>query len=349
MKLSALFLTILCCLTIFKLQADAPMPPPDEPSTELVIYNRILAKVNGKTISVIDVMKRMDLFLQKHYPHLSDSKMARHQFYSTQWQDYLTQMIDTELMLADAEKLEMKISDADVREEILNRFGPVIMPTLDQLALSYEECRQMIHDEMVVQRMQWFRVHSKVLSNVNSQDVKDAYKHYCSEHPELEEWRYQVLSIRSPNKTASELLAAKAFDLLQTKLDLSSISDELKAPSEDVTIAVSPEVQADERTISSAHKEVLKTLAENAFSPPIAQTSRLDNSVVYRIFHLKNHSKSVTPPFEKMAETLKEQLLQEAAHKETVQYILKLRERFGYDEEHMMEALPDDFQPFALR
>src|SRR5262249_15100783 len=135
---------------------------------------------------------------------------------------------------------------------------------------------------------------------------------------------------------------------LQAKLDLSSVSDELKAD-EDMTITVSPEMQADERTISTAHKEVLKTLSENAFSSPIAQTSRLDNSVVYRIFHLKKHSKSVIPPFTKMAETLKDQLLQEAAHKETVQYILKLRERFGYDEELMTEALPDDFQPFVLR
>jgi hypothetical protein len=258
-------------------------------------------------------------------------------------------MIDTELMIADAEKLEIKISEADVREEILNRFGSNIMPALDQLGLSYEECRQMIHDEMIVQRMQWFRVHSKVLSNVNSQDVKDAYKQYCTEHPELEEWHYQVLSIRSPNKTASELLAAKAFDLLKTKLDLSSISDQLKTPQEEATITVSSEMQANEKSVSSSHREVLKTLSENTFSPPIAQVSRVDNSVVYRIFHLKKHSRSTIPPFGKMAETLKEQLLQESAHKETVQYILKLRERLGYDEKHMTETLPSDFQPFALR
>lgn len=348
MKLNTL-LIMFFCLAAFPLIADAPPLPQDEPTTELIIYNRILAKVNGKTVSVIDVMKRMDMFLQKNYPQYAESKMARYQFYSSQWQEFLKQIIDTELMIADAEKLKVEVSDADVREEILNRFGSNIMPVLDQLGLSYEECRQMIHDEMIVQRMQWFRVNSKALSNVNSQDVKNAYKQYCADNPELEEWQYQVLSIRSPNKIASEALAGRAFDLLKAKLDMAALSDELKAPDDTMTISVSPEMKADERSISSSHKEVLKTLEENSFSQPIAQLSRADNSVVYRIFHLKKHSKTVVPAFEKIAESLKDQLLHECASKEHASYIVKLRERLGYDEKHMMETLPSDYQPFALR
>ena len=101
--------------------------------------------------------------------------------------------------------------------------------------------------------------------------------------------------------------------------------------------------------MAEAHKEVLKTLLPGTFSPPIAQTSRFDQSTVYRIFYLKNHSKKEVPAFSKIAEQLKEDLLQQAATKENVQYIAKLRERLGYDEEHMMESLPADFQPFALR
>lgn len=348
MKFNSLLIAAFCHAALL-IHADAPSIPQDEPSTELVVFNRILAKVNGKTISVVDVMKKMDLFLQKNYPHLANSKMARHQFYSSQWRDYLTQMIDTELMIADAEKLEVKVTEADVREEILNRFGSNIMPTLDKLGMTYEECRQMIHDEMIVQRMMWFRVNSKALSNVNSQDIKEAYKQFCAQNPEMEEWQYQVLSIRSPNKTASENLAARAFELLNAKLDLATVTDQLKAPDEATTITISPDMQADEKSVSASHKEVLKTLSENSFSPPIAQVSRVDNSVVYRIFYLKTHSKKQVPPFEKMADNIKDQLLQQSANKENAQYILKLRERLGYDEKHMTETLPSDFQPFALR
>lgn len=316
---------------------------------ELIVYNRILAKVNSKTVSVVDVMKRMDLYLQRNYPHLANSKIARFQFYSTQWKEFLNQIIEQELMIADAEKLEIKVSEAEVREEILNRFGPNIMPVLDKLGLTYEETRAMIHDEMIVQRMTWFRINSKALNSVNPADVKEAYKQYCEKNPELEEWQYQVLSIRSPQKEASAALAKRAFDLLQSQLPITAISEKLKTETEEVTISLSNDLQADEKSISDSHKAALKSLTENSFSEPIAQVSRTDNSVVYRIFHLKKHSRRELPPFEKMADQIKEELLQQAANKQSSQYMAKLRAKLGYDEKQMLETLPVDFQPFAIQ
>src|SRR4029079_5046854 len=159
--------------------ANPPAALALEEPQEIVVYNRILAKVNGKTISVIDVMKKMDLFLQRYYPQYARSKMARFQYYSKQWRDTLTQIIDQELMLADAEHLELKVSDAEVREEVLTRFGPNIMATLDTIGMTYEEARTLIYNEMVVQRIMWYRVHSKALSIVNPQDIKKAYRAFC--------------------------------------------------------------------------------------------------------------------------------------------------------------------------
>jgi hypothetical protein len=349
MKTSSLIAFLLCVSPVLAEESPPPAFEPEEPH-EIVVYNRILAKVNDKTISVIDVMKKMDLFLQKYYPQFIGSKMARFQFYSSQWREYLTQMIDQELMLVDAEKLEVKVSDAEVREEVLTRFGPNIMPILDELGLTYDEARQMIQEEMLMQRMIWFRVNSKALAKVKSVDIKEAYKQFCEKNPELEEWLYQVLSIRSPNQEASSAVAARAFELLQSKLDIAAVCDEIKPVEEEtLSITLSPEMRADEKSVSSQHKEVLKTLSENAFSSPIAQVSRADNSTVYRIFYLKEHSKKVLPPFTKVAEQIKDQLLQEAALKENTQYLTKLRDRLGYDEKHMIETLPKDFQPFAIR
>lgn len=337
------------------LHAEAPFAEmmAKEESQELIVYNRILAKVNGKTISVIDVMKKMDLVLQRYYPQYAQSKVARFQYYSSQWRETLEQMIDQELMQADAEHLELKVSDSEVREEMLDRFGPAIIPTLDQINLTYEEARKMIFAEMVVQRIMWYRVNSKALNSVNPQDIKAAYKSYCAKNPTLDEWEYQVLSLRSLNQSISETLAKKAADLLLSQqVDLVAISEQIKSETMEenpVTITLSPELKVDEKSIAQSHKDVLKALKPGSFSEPIAQVSRADQSTVYRIFHLKNHSKKEVPAFTKMAEQLKEELLQEAAIKENKQYIAKLRERLGYDEKHMMESLPVDFQPFALR
>jgi hypothetical protein len=349
MRPHSFLISVFCCFSFLAVNAQTPSAPQERNGEELIVYNRILAKVNGKTISVIDVMKKMDLSLQKHYPHLMDSKVAKYQFYSTQWREFLTQMIDTELMIADAEKLEIKVTDAEVREEILNRFGQNVMPELEKLGIGYEEAKAMIHDEIVVNRMQWFRVNAKALSKVNSQDIKEAYQDYCAKNPEMQQWQYEVLSIRSPDKTASEALASRAIELLNNKLALASVTEQLKTPDEATAITLSDEMQADEKTISTSHKEVLQTLAEGEYSAPIPQVSRADNSVVYRIFHLKKHSKKELSPFEKMADPLKENLLQQVAEQENKQYITKLRQRLGYDEKHTTETLPTDFEPFALR
>ncbi len=336
-------LLLLACTTLSALELTS------EESEDLIIYNRILAKVNGKTVSVIDVVKKMDLFLQKNYPHLADSKTARYQFFASQWKEYLSQMIDAELMLVDAEKLELKVSDAEVREEILNRFGPNVMPALDKLGLSYEEVKSLIHDELIVQRMTWFRVNSKALIQVNSQDVKAAYQRYVQTHPEKEEWRYQVLSIRSADQSASQLIAAKALSLLQTHLSLETTVETLKTQDDTLNLTLSPEIEGDDKTLSSSHKEILRTLTPLSYSQPIPQVSRTDQSTVYRIFYLKEHTIKTIPSFHKIADQLKESLLQETASREHDAYLLKLRERLGYDEKHMREELPPDFQPFALR
>jgi len=333
--------------------ADAPGLMETEEPHQLIVNNRILAKVNGKTISVIDVMKKMDIHLNQNYPHLTSSKIAHFQFYNSQWRSTLAQMIDSELMMADAEHLELKVKDAEVREEILQRFGPNVIPTLDKLGMTYEEARKMVLSEMIVQRMQWYRVNSKALQKVNPQDIKEAYKDYCEKNPSLEEWRYQMLSVRSEKPGLGEQIAKLAFESLKNHgIAFAAVADQLKQdPAFDpsATIAISPEYSVNEKTVSQAHKDALFSLAVGSYSEPIAQISRVDGSMVYRIFFLKDHSKVPVPPFEKLAEKLRDDLMQKAFVQENSQYISKLRERLGYDEKHMTESLPTDFQPFVMR
>ncbi len=345
-----LFLTFLSVSTLVSVFGETPPYLSYDEPQDIVIYNRILAKVNGKTISVIDVMKKMDLFLQRYYPEHARSKFSRYQYYSKQWRDTLSQIIDQELMLADAEHLELKVTDAEVREEVLGRFGPNIMAALDSIGMTYDEARTQIYNDMVVQRIMWYRVHSKALNTVNPQDIKEAYKFFCQKNPPFEKWRYQVLSIRSLQRDIGEALAKQAFDLLESKnVAWDVLPSELKPSEETITVTLSPELEGDAKGLAESHKEVLKNLKPGTFSSPIAQVSRVDNSVVFRIFFLKECERHEPPAFEKMAENFKDELIEQAVGKETTQYIAKLRERLGYDEKQMLEVLPSDFQPFAIR
>lgn len=343
----ALFLSCGCSFAT----ADTPLHLEENAGT-IVVHNRILAKVLGKTISVIDVMKKMDVFLNHYYPEYTDNTLAKYQFYSTQWRETLTQMIDTELMLADADEKEIPVTDGDVRETLQERFGPNIMASMDKLGITYEEARKMIHSELIVQRMTWFKINSKAILKVNSHDVKETYDEYCLKNPPLEEWKYQVLSIRAGDVKAGEAIAQQAFALLsKARLDFPLLAEKLKEQqelTEDVVINVSETHQLKDKELSKAHKDILAGLAKGSYSAPISQVSRVDNSIVYRIFYLMDHTRKEVPPLPKVANKIRDDLIQRAAEKESTIYLGKLRERFGYDQKYWQDLIPADFQPFTL-
>ncbi len=355
MKKYALLLSFSFLVLSPLLHADVS-PFLQDKAQQLVIKNRILAKVNGKTISVLDVVKKMEVYFSRQYPQYANAPAAKFQYFSSQWKDVLLQMVDHELILADAEKLELKITDSEVRETLHDRFGPNLMGTLDSLGLSYEEAKDMIHSELIVQKMTWFKIHAKAINDVNVQDIKSAYTAYCQKNPPKELWEYQVLSVKAPSEEIAHQIADKAFELCkQSPSNIENISDRIKAsfepgsPEQDFTITLSEEMKLDTKSISAAHKDVLLNLAKNSISAPVKQFSRADQNAVFRIFHLKDHTKTVLPTLRSMYDRLQSQLVQEAADKESRIYIAKLREKFGFDAHMLEETIPSDFQPFSMQ
>lgn len=339
------------------IQATPPLPPMEQVH-EIVVNNRILTTVNGKTISVLDVMKQMDVFLSRYYPQYMNSKTARYQFYSSEWRRKLQEMIDHELMVADAEAHQIKVSDGDVRERIHTRFGPNVMGTLDQLGISYDEAREIVSQDMIVEKVEGFRVISKTLQKVTSQDVKASYERYLQENPPKEEWKYQFLSIRSPDQKTEEAAQEKngrnlGLSLMNFKekaqKNLTIAADLLKAelPADSpTTFAVSQEFTVEDKDLSQSHRDVLLQLKPGEWSGPVSQISR-DGSTVLRIFHLKNHSRTKAPAFTAVANDLKQKLLNETFEVEKRAYVAKLHQRFNFDEKSL--DIPPNFEPFTAR
>ena len=333
---------------------DAPplsFTPSHEPT--LIVNNRILTKINNKPISVLDVMKKMDVFINRFYPEYSENIPAKHHYFSHHWKETLLQMIDHELIMLDAEKLQLKITDAEIRESILERFGPNIMTSLDRLQLTYDEAKEMVENELIVERMTWYRINSKALQNVNPQEIKCAYKDYLEKNPAQENWDYQVLSIRAKDLLLGQQIANQAHELLSSsKESLSAIADRIQSEHKNspyVTITLSDDLQNNTKTASEAHKKVLLTMVKDSISAPVKQMSKSDQGTVFRIFHLKDHKKILPLPFSQISEKLKNDLLNLAVQKESAAYLEKLRIKFGYDVKTLTAEIPVDFQPFDLK
>lgn len=340
MKLRTLFLICILPLAAFAAEPN---------QGELVVQNRILATVNGKNISVIDVMKKMDMYLARAYPEYAKSNQHRYQFFSQNWKRTLNQMIDNELIVADAEKLEMKIKDGEIREVIHQRFGPNVISALDELGLTYAEARAMIYNEIASQRMTWYRVHSKARHRVGPQSIKAAFQDHLVNNPPKEEWKYQVITIRGKTEQISNVYAQKALSLIHNEpLPFEDLAHLLKnQEDEGVTVNVSEEYCVEGKALSDSHKTIVCSLKPGTYSEPTPQVSR-DKSIVHRIFYLKDHTVSPPPKFDvAMVGNLEEQLMQKEFEQEYPQYISKLRKQFNFDEA-TLDAIPTDFQPFSL-
>ena len=241
-------------------------------SAEIILHNRPLAKLHGKTFSVMDVKKKMDFFLKEHNPSILENEPARYQFYTQNWRSVLQEFINNELIKMEAENFKLPISDGDVREEMEKRFGPNLVARLDQLGLSYEEAKEMIRDELIVRNISWYRIWNKVLQEVTPELIKTEYSEFVTEKPKNDTWTYKMVSLRGDQ--ATEQAASLAYDILMKKQDLITMSSK----------EIAPEVL-----------QVLERLPVGGVSEPVLQKSRSDGSNVYRLFCVVEH-KPDTPP-----------------------------------------------------
>jgi hypothetical protein len=325
---------------------------PNFQNQKIKVNNIILAKINDNTISVLDVMKKMDMVFHRSYPQLADSPGAKFQFYSTSWKQVLSEMINTELILAEAKDREVQMADSEIREELENRFGPNIMLTLDSLNLTHDEAWKMLKTELIVRKMSWYNVNSKALKAVTPQVIKKAYHLYLDKNPDTEKWNYQVFSIKGKNEKEQQEISTLLNTLIQeTKKEPSIILEKAKdiqGKFKDSKINLSDEYKVSSKEISKAHREVLANLEKSAYSSPIAQKSRFNNKVIHRVFYLNNYELIKAPTFDEMFPKLRDQLISEKIQEESEAYYKKLRKHYGYGNKNLESLIPKDFQPFAL-
>ncbi len=332
MKYLLSFLMFSCFATV--------TPPVDFSDTQqIAVQNSILAKVNGNTISVLDVKKKMDMVFHKNYPQFANSPQARFQFYDSSWRHVLMEMIDQQLMLTEAESKQIPLNDGEIRQEMETRFGPNIMLTLDKIGLSYDEAWKMIKDELIVQRMTWWFIHAKAIHQVTPQDIRQAYRIHLKEHPSFDELKYRVIVIRGENaeERANQMHKLLTENTLTTGFSLSLIQEI------DPTVQVSAEFTAKDKELSDTHKNALSSLTPGTYSAPIFQKNKTDHQSIARIFFLSEKTNHPAPAFENMSYDLRNELIQKAVAQESSAYLEKLRKSYPFD-----ENIPKDLHPFSL-
>lgn len=324
----------------------------DEP--KIFINNRILARINGKPISTYDLMKKMDLTFFRQYPEYSSSTEARFQFYGLSWKHALADMIDKELILADAQESKIEVSSGDVRQEIELSFGPNIIANLDKAGITFEEATKIMQEEILIRRMLSGRVHAKAMRLVTPSRVRVAYDEFIQDpaNTRLTEWSYRIVTIKERTLDRTEAAAKAAYQLLMEGVSPDQLTAKLKERKvlgRKGKVTVSNVIKNNDKEISSDYRNILITLDKGMYSQPFANKSRSNNTTVYRILSIEGKTPGGIPSYNEMEANLKEKLLDQEIDKETDSYLSKLRQHYHIRQTDLEAYLPSDYQPFTLK
>lgn len=349
------FLTLFFTFSLITLSLSAVeslFSPSSEP--KIFVNNRVLAKVQGRPITAYDLMKKMDMTFYKRYPEYASSAEARYEFYLLAWRHFLEDLIDNELILADAKQIKMQVTSGDVRQEMESTFGPNIVANLDKVGITFDEAAKIVEEEMIIDRMIAGRVHSKAIRQVTPQKIRQSYEEHIKDpaNTKSTEWVYRSITIKERTLAQTEEVAQRVHELLIKNTPLEEIEDKLKENqqlSKTGKVTVSAPLKTTDQELSPKYKEVLDPLKKGEFSLPFSQKSRATNTTVYRILLVDDKIPGGTPSYNDLESTLKSRLMNEAVENETRLYFEKLREHHHIRPQEIEAMLPKDYQPFMLK
>lgn len=338
-------LILILSLSFLSLEAAGEYP-------HVEVNNRVLAYVNSKAITVVDVMKKMDMSFLKYFPEYTSSPQARFQYYQINWKHILQELIDKELILADAVENKIPLTSGDVRQEMESLFGPNIIANLDKIGLTFDEAFKIVQGDLLIRRTMMLRVNSKAMRSVTPQLIREAYSDFAAKNIKKETWSYQVVTIRNPDPAAGAETGHLAHGLLaEDHVPLEELQKSIKSiqPQSKSNVTISDLIYHTESDMADLIKDTLKEMESGSISLPLAQKSRTDKSMIYRILVLKEKIPAGAIPYNEIETQLKNDLYEKAIARDSEAYIQKLRLHYATPEDYISQMVSDDFQPFALK
>lgn len=349
------FFALLFCLvasSVFAAPSSVNFLSSSEEKLEIRVENRVLAQVNGKPITVLDVMKKMDVLFFRQFPEYVASKAARHQYYQMSWKKVLNDLVEKELMMADAKEMKIEVTASEVRQELESSFGPNIIANLDKIAMTLSEAKEILLEEITIRKMQMYKVNAKAFRQVGPQQIKDRYQEWLKEHAQPEQWTYQVVTFKD---SKDEHLAKETANFAQKWLDEGKVrptllNDELKRLgllADSTRISVSEDLTVSKTEILEEYLGVMKDLEPGQFSKPLAHFSRRDQKNVYKVFKLIAIEEEKAPTLQEVELRIKNELLAKAAEVAGKEYIEYLKNHFSVNDIYLSK-LQEEWQPFYL-
>jgi hypothetical protein len=307
----------------------------------IAIDNRVLATVRGQIITVVDIMKKLDMLFYQQFPQYRGSTEAKFEFYKTNWRRVFEDLVDRQLVLAWAEDREYHVSNGELREELEQMFGPNVMMNLYEAGLSVHEVQEMMRADILMRRVIGFYVRMPVMSAITPEVIRVEYERQCEEAKKRTVWAWKSVTIRVKEGDCSKEIAEKIAEELQ------------KTPPEQIKVSKEIEVLSSQTfhskndELAPSLQELFQRLPEGVYSEPVEFVSRSSSAKSWRCYFLEKKEHDTLPPFSELEELLREHLAAPEIEEKSSEFFADLRKQY-----HVQQSLSSDtfvtFEPFAL-
>jgi hypothetical protein len=331
-------LSFLCSLSAFG----------EEPSSRasIVVENRVLATVRDQVITVMDVMKKLDMIFYQQFPQYRKMPEARYEFYRANWRKVFEELVDRQLIISLAEEKQFTVTNGDIREELEEAFGPNVMMNLYEEKLSMHEVHDMMKADILLRRIIAFYIHSPVMSSITPEVLKEAYQKKVKEMEGRRGWVWRSVTIKSRGKDCPKEEADAVWRLLEKERQ--PLETVLSTRPEGIECTASQPFRSEQHEIAPALLNVLESLPLHSFSEPASATSRSDPHQSWKCYIVDEHFEPEPPTFLELEPTIRQEMASPEITKRTISFFDDLRKQYYVKHIFSSEELLT-FEPFQLK
>ncbi len=339
-RLMLLFISLVCC----RMEAEAEETSQRRPS--VIVENRVLATVRDQVITVMDVMKKLDMVFCQQFPQYRAVPEARYEFYRSNWRRVLEELVDRQLIMSLAEEKQFSVTNGDIREELEEAFGPNVMMNLYEEGLSLHDVHEMMKADILLRRIIFFYVHAPVLHAITPDVLRSAYQHRVNELKGKEGWIWRTVTVKAKGKDCPKAMADKVWKLLeQDRLPMEKVVAQL--PNE-IECQVSSPFRSEHKEVAPGIQDILEKLPLNSFSEPLPFTVRNDPHQCWRCYIVDERFSATVPTFQEVEEVIRQDLAAPEIAKKTIAFFEELRKQYHVQHLFTSEQLLA-FEPFQLK
>ncbi len=285
-------------------------------SAEASPVNRIVAHVNGESITLFDLEKRVEMFLGL-FDDISLDELPPPQREETR-KHVLEQMINDILMRQEAERYQIEVRDREIQEHVErvkqdnNMSQEEFQRHLHAQGLSLEDYKKQIRDSMLRQRVMNIMVQRKTV--VTSEQIKEYYEDNIENFKEERKVHLKVLLV--PRVEEAEKLLEEIKNGVYQFREAAEKYSQGPAASEGGDIGL---VRWDR--MRPEWREALKNMQAGEISEPFAMQGQ---GVLLRVEEIHDEG---AVPIEEVEEEIRDELFDKKLEKRFDEYIQGLRDR----------------------